>query len=86
VNLQPAGEYFVEDFYRAGGVPAVIGELLRAGLLAGDALTVNGKTLDENCADARILDEDVIRPGAVLEMPVKYQRLAQTVDNLRDSH
>jgi dihydroxy-acid dehydratase len=64
VNLQPAGEYLGEDFYRAGGVPAVVGELLRAGLLAGHTLTVNGRTIAENCANARSLDEDVIRPFA----------------------
>lgn len=64
VNLQPAGEYLGEDFYRAGGVPAVVGELMRAGLIAGNAMTVNGKSLGENCAGARSLDEDVIRPVA----------------------
>jgi dihydroxy-acid dehydratase len=62
VNLQPAGEYLGEDFYRAGGVPAVVGELIRAGLIHGDALTVNGRTIGENCSAARSLDEDVIRP------------------------
>src|SRR3990170_3532018 len=50
VNLQPAGEYLGEDFYRAGGVPAVVGELMRAGLIHGDALTVNGRTIGESCA------------------------------------
>ena len=49
VNLQPAGEYLSEDYHRAGGVPAVIGELLEAGLLPHpDALTANGKTIAEN--------------------------------------
>ncbi|MGH8237769.1 MAG: IlvD/Edd family dehydratase, partial [Steroidobacteraceae bacterium] len=61
VNLQPAGEYLGEDFYRAGGVPAVVGELLRNGLIARDALTVNGRTIGENCADAQTEDEAVIR-------------------------
>jgi dihydroxy-acid dehydratase len=61
VNLQPAGEYLGEDFYRAGGVPAVIGELLRNDHLDGSALTVNGRTVGENCNDARSLDERVIR-------------------------
>jgi dihydroxy-acid dehydratase len=56
VNLQPAGEYLGEDYYRAGGVPAVMGELYRAGLLDGDALTVNGRTVAENVAEARIAD------------------------------
>jgi dihydroxy-acid dehydratase len=64
VNLQPAGTYLGEDYYRAGGVPAVIGELLRAGLLDGSALTANGKTLGENNLAAEITDTDVIRPLA----------------------
>ena len=62
VNLQPAGEYLGEDYYRAGGVPAVVSELMRAGLIEDSALTVNGKTIGENCRDARIEDERVIRP------------------------
>jgi dihydroxy-acid dehydratase len=62
VNLQPAGEYLGEDYYRAGGVPAVVSELMRAGLIDPTALTVNGKTLGENCGNARIEDERVIRP------------------------
>ena len=62
VNMQPAGAYLGEDFYRAGGVPAVVGELLRAGLLHGAARTVSGQSLAENCRAARIEDEDVIRP------------------------
>ena len=68
VNLQPAGEYLGEDYYRAGGVPAVMGELYRAGMLDGDALTVNGRTVAQNVADARIDNEDVIRP---LDRPLK---------------
>jgi dihydroxy-acid dehydratase len=62
VNLQPAGEYLGEDYYRAGGVPAVVSELMRAGLIEESALTVNGKTIGENCRAARIEDERVIRP------------------------
>src|SRR3984957_6743849 len=62
VNLQPAGEYLGEDFYRAGGVPAVIAQLLRQGLLHPDALTANGRTIGDNCAGAAILDDAVIRP------------------------
>ncbi|MFN3536508.1 MAG: dihydroxy-acid dehydratase, partial [Brevundimonas sp.] len=61
VNMQPAGEYLGEDFYRAGGVPAVVAQLMEQGLIEPDALTVNGRTLAENCADAEILDADVIR-------------------------
>ena len=62
VNLQPAGEYLGEDFYRAGGVPAVIAQLIRHGLIHEQALTANGKTLGENCKGAQIQDEAVIRP------------------------
>ena len=64
VNMQPAGEYLGEDFYHAGGVPAVVAELLRAGLLDGDALTANGRTLGENCRDATIQLPEVIRTVA----------------------
>ena len=63
VNLQPAGDYLGEDYHRAGGVPAVIGTLLEAGLLPHpEALTVNGKSIKENYAGASIQDSDVIRP------------------------
>jgi dihydroxy-acid dehydratase len=61
VNLQPAGEYLGEDFYRAGGVPAVMAELLVAGLIDGDALTANGGTVAQNLVGAGIRDDDVIR-------------------------
>ena len=62
VNLQPAGEYLGEDYHRAGGVPAVIAELLANDLFPHpDALTVNGRTMGENVADAEILNEDVIK-------------------------
>jgi len=65
VNLQPAGKYLGEDYHHAGGVPAVIGELLRAGLLPHpDAMTVNGKTIAENCAHVASGDADVIMPVA----------------------
>jgi dihydroxy-acid dehydratase len=62
VNLQPAGEYLGEDYYRAGGVPAVIAQLMTRGLIRTNARTVTGKSLGELCADARIEDEAVIRP------------------------
>ncbi|MEZ0607396.1 IlvD/Edd family dehydratase [Fibrella sp. WM1] len=65
-NLQPSGEHFVEDLFYAGGLPAVIRELLP--LLHRDALTVNGKTMGENCADARCYDPAVI---GTLANPVK---------------
>ncbi|HXV08752.1 MAG TPA: IlvD/Edd family dehydratase [Burkholderiales bacterium] len=62
VNLQPAGEYLGEEYHRAGGVPAVVNELLKAGKIRKSALTVNGKTLAENCAQWPVLDPKVIRP------------------------
>ena len=62
VNLQPAGEYLGEDYYRAGGVPAVVGQLIGQGLIHEGAMTVNGRTVGENCRTARIEDEEVIRP------------------------
>jgi len=63
VNLQPAGEYLGEDYHHAGGVPAVVNELMKAGKLPHPgALTVNGKTIGENCKDAENLDTKVIRP------------------------
>jgi dihydroxy-acid dehydratase len=62
VNLQPAGEYLGEDYYRAGGVPAVINQLMRDGLIHESAMTVNGRTIGENCRGAAIADERVIRP------------------------
>jgi dihydroxy-acid dehydratase len=62
VNCQPAGEYLGEDFHRAGGVPAVMYELLAAGKLHGDALTVSGRTVAENIKDAKPTDAKVILP------------------------
>ncbi|SNS11951.1 dihydroxy-acid dehydratase [Sphingomonas laterariae] len=61
VNLQPAGEYLGEDYYRAGGVPAVVAQLIGQGLIREQAMTVNGKTMGDNCRDATIEDEKVIR-------------------------
>jgi dihydroxy-acid dehydratase len=61
VNLQPAGEYLGEDYYRAGGVPAVVAQLIGQGLIAEEAMTANGKTIGENCRAAEIEDEKVIR-------------------------
>ena len=62
VNVQPAGEYLGEDYYRAGGVPAVVNQLMTRGLIREDALTVTGESVGENCRDAKIEDERVIRP------------------------
>tara|TARA_Y100000741_G_scaffold151063_1_gene114009 strand:- start:6247 stop:7896 length:1650 start_codon:yes stop_codon:yes gene_type:complete len=61
VNLQPSGKYLMEDFYYAGGLPAVIKKLLDKDLLNKEALTVNGKTIGENNLESKCWNEDVIR-------------------------
>jgi dihydroxy-acid dehydratase len=63
-NVQPAGHYLGEGFHRAGGVSAVVGELIRAGKIHTGALTVTGKSIGENCADSCSQDRDVIRTYA----------------------
>jgi dihydroxy-acid dehydratase len=68
VNLQPAGEYLGEDYYRAGGVPAVVAQLMRRGLIHEDAITANGRSIGDNCRGATIEDEKVIRP---IERPLR---------------
>ena len=70
VNLQPAGEYLGEDYYHAGGVPAVVNQLMEQGLIHEDALTVNGKTIGENCKGAEIADANVIR---TYDQPLKQR-------------
>ena len=60
VNLMPSGKYLMEDFYYAGGLPAVLRELGENNLLQRDALTVNGKTIWENNKDAPCWNRDVI--------------------------
>jgi dihydroxy-acid dehydratase len=70
VNMQPAGEYLGEDYFRAGGLPAVMHELLAAKRLHGDARTINGKTLAENVGRAKGYNADVIRP---YDKPLKAQ-------------
>jgi dihydroxy-acid dehydratase len=62
VNLQPAGEYLGEDYYRAGGVPAVVGQLIGQGLIHEDARAVSGKSIGEQYRGVLIEDEAVIRP------------------------
>ena len=62
VNLQPAGEYLGEDYYHAGGAPAVVNQLMSRGLIREDAMTANGRTIGDNCRSATIEDEKVIRP------------------------
>ncbi|HEX7820150.1 MAG TPA: IlvD/Edd family dehydratase [Sphingobium sp.] len=64
VNLQPAGEYLGEDYYHAGGVPAVTNQLMEQGLIHEDVLTVNGRSFGDNNRGATIEDEKVIRPFA----------------------
>ena len=61
VNLQPAGEYLAEEYYRAGGLPAVVAELVKKGKIQ-DAITVNGKTLKQNCEGRFSADRKVILP------------------------
>ncbi len=62
VNMQPAGKYLGEEFHRAGGVPAVVAELIEARKIYEKAITVNGKTMGENCFGKLSWDRDVIRP------------------------
>lgn len=68
VNMQPAGRYLGERFHRAGGVPAVLKELLDAGKLYADAVTVTGRTLAENVCNSTSQDRDVI---ASYERPLR---------------
>jgi dihydroxy-acid dehydratase len=70
VNMQPAGEYLGEDFHHAGGVPAVVSRLIKSGAINKTALTVNGKTLYQNCQKAKVLDAAVIWPA---KKPMKDQ-------------
>ena len=62
VNVQPAGKYLGEEYYRAGGLPAVLHELIAAGRVHPHALTINGKTIAENVEQAKSTDADVILP------------------------
>jgi dihydroxy-acid dehydratase len=68
VNMQPAGEFLGEDYYRAGGVPAVAAELLKQGLIKEDAINVTGGTFADAVRNAEIEDERVIRR---FDAPVK---------------
>lgn len=61
VDMQPAGRFLGEEFFRAGGVPAVINELMKKGLIYEDALTANGRTIGDNCRESVVTDRDVIR-------------------------
>lgn len=62
VNLQPSGQYLMEEFYYAGGLPAVLRRLAERDLLDGTSMTVNGKTLWDNVREAPCFNEEVIRP------------------------
>ena len=64
VNLQPAGEYLGEDYHRAGGVPAVVAELIGANKIHEDCITANGKTIGQNCKGQYSWDRAVIREFA----------------------
>ncbi len=70
VNMQPAGDYLGEEYYRAGGLPAVMHELLKAKRIHADALTINGKTMGDNVRRALSKDADVIKP---YKAPMKKQ-------------
>jgi dihydroxy-acid dehydratase len=70
VNMQPAGEYLGEEYYRAGGLPAVMNELLAAGRLHGAARTINGRTMAENVSPAKTTNPRVIRP---YDQPLRAQ-------------
>jgi len=70
LNMQPAGHYLGEDYYRAGGLPAVLHELMQAGRIHAGAITINGKTIGENVSTSKAADTDVIRP---YEKPLKRE-------------
>lgn len=62
LNMQPSGEYLGEEYFRAGGLPAIMAELLDEGKINGDVLTCNGKTMSENVRGKHSWDRRVIRP------------------------
>jgi dihydroxy-acid dehydratase len=70
VNCQPAGEFLGEGYFAAGGVPAVVNELMKIGRIHENAITVNGKTIGENCKGSEILDQEVIK---TIDAPMKAQ-------------
>jgi dihydroxy-acid dehydratase len=83
VNMQPAGKYLGEEYYRAGGLPAVLHELIAAGRIHAHALTINGKTVGENVEHAKIKNPDVILPyGKPLKQHAGFKVLS---GNLFDS-
>lgn len=70
-DLKPSGQYLMEDVHNIGGVPAILKYLLKQGLVHGDCLTVTGKTLAENVADAIDLDFEAQKVLLPIEAPVK---------------
>jgi len=70
VNMQPAGEYLGEEYYRAGGVPGVVNELIKAGKIRKNTITVNGKSLYDNCKNKPVEDPLVIWP---IKKPMKAE-------------
>ncbi|MBI1204086.1 MAG: dihydroxy-acid dehydratase [Rhodopseudomonas sp.] len=70
LDMQPSGKYLGEEYYRAGGLPAVMNTLLKAGRIHGNAMTINGRTMAENVTGCEVTDEDVIRP---YDAPLKTQ-------------
>ncbi len=83
-NMQPAGKYLGEDYHRAGGVPAIVNELMKAGLLPHkDAMTVNGKTMGANCRGKKTENTDVIK--SVKEPMVDHAGFINLKGNLFDS-
>ncbi|MDR3497051.1 MAG: dihydroxy-acid dehydratase family protein, partial [Ancalomicrobiaceae bacterium] len=60
VNVQPAGAFLSEEYHRAGGLPSVVNELMKKGLIHEDAVTVNGRTIGDNCRGAETADRNVI--------------------------
>jgi dihydroxy-acid dehydratase len=83
VNMQPAGQYLGEEYYRAGGLPAVMHELLAAGRLHAEALTINGKRMGDNVRHSETQNEDVVRRyGSPLKQQAGFKVLS---GNLFDS-
>ncbi|WP_299599020.1 IlvD/Edd family dehydratase [uncultured Microbulbifer sp.] len=82
-NCQPVGEYLAEEFHRAGGLPALMGQLIQGGFLRTDAQTVSGSSTGENCRNVKIFRPEVIRP---IEAPVTAEAgLMVLSGNLFDS-
>ena len=77
VNLQPAGDYLGEDFHRAGGVPAVVAELIKAKKIHTDCITANGKTIGQNCKGKFSWDREVIKAfGEPMKEHAGFKRLS----------